>query len=37
MSEFKNLPSGWSIVRLGDVCEINLSSRKLPENFIILT
>ena len=33
MSEFKNLPSGWRVVRLGDVCEINPSSRKLPEKF----
>ena len=33
MSEFKNLPSGWKVVRLGDVCEINPSSRKLPEKF----
>ena len=32
-SEFKNLPSGWRVVRLGDVCEINPSSRKLPEKF----
>ena len=32
-SEFKNLPSGWKVVRLGDVCEINPSSRKLPEKF----
>ena len=33
MNEFKNLPSGWKVVRLGDVCEINPSSRKLPEKF----
>ena len=32
-SEFKNLPSGWKVLRLGDVCEINPSSRKLPEKF----
>ena len=32
-SESKNLPSGWKVVRLGDVCEINPSSRKLPEKF----
>ena len=32
-SEFKNLPSGWKVVKLGDVCEINPSSRKLPEKF----
>lgn len=32
-SEFKNLPSGWKVMRLGDVCEINPSSRKLPEKF----
>lgn len=33
MSEFKNLPSGWKVVRLGEICEINPSSRKLPEKF----
>ena len=33
MREVKNLPSGWKVVRLGDVCEINPSSRKLPEKF----
>lgn len=32
-SEFKNLPSGWKVVRLGEICEINPSSRKLPEKF----
>ena len=31
--EFKNLPSGWKVVRLGEICEINPSSRKLPEKF----
>ena len=32
-SEFKKLPSGWKVVKLGDVCDINPSSRKLPEKF----
>ena len=34
MSEFKNLPSGWKVVRLGDVFEkITIKNRPDEPNF----